>query len=188
MDKTSKEHPGKTIIAIILVIILLGLSLFVCSCGLKFFEPPSAEEVDQFVEKHKEEIESVNDYLLELGDLDASISHKDGSILVELEHQKIENETVRKAIRTLWRNGCIWITKYTSDNAITYTIWKRTYDEAEGGFVYAIDLTKLPDVQFRTELTPLSQAGWYYYLAEYNKWRAGEISEDPPLPDGVQER
>ena len=164
----------KTIILIITIILIL------VACGLRTLKAPSPEVVDIFISKHHKEIEIVNNYLLGLDGLDASISGINVSILVELKEQTIEDDCVIDAIKTLWRNGCVWITKYIDDNAITYVIWKRTYDEAEGGFVFAIDYDQKPKVQFQTEMVPLTDSGCYYYLAEYNKWRAGERFDNLP--------
>ena len=161
-----EESEMKKLIA---TVFLLALPIILLSCGMS---PPSAKDMESFVNENWNDISLVNEYLLGLGDRNAIISDDDGSILIALVDQSIEDDAVRGAIRALWKSGCIGITKYNEDNAITYTIWKRTFDEADCGIVYAIDHTLRPEVQFQTELVPLSGEGWYYYLAEYNKWRS----------------
>lgn len=147
---------------------LLTFPIILVSCGMS---PPSAEKMESFVAENWNDITLINDYLLELGDRNALISDDDGSILITLVDQSIEDNAVREAVLSLWRNGCKGISKRNEKNAITYTIWKRSIGQADCGFVYAIDHTLPPKAQFQTELVPLSEDGWYYYLADYEKWR-----------------
>ncbi len=155
---------------------ILVLTITLGACGLNVLNPPSVEKMDEFVTEHKQEIDMINTYLLELESENVHVISKEGSVLIdvgqlEIERQVIDNDAVREAVRFLWRSGCIGISKNTRSNAIVYKMWKRTYDEAVGGSVYAIDPSLSPEAQFQTELTPLSSEGWYYFLAEYNKWR-----------------
>ncbi len=32
----------------------------------------------------------------------------------------------------------------------------------------------MPEVQYATEFTPVSDDGWYYYVADYNEWRVNQ--------------
>ena len=158
----------------IIYVSILLLALLLESCGRYGFDPPREEEIESFVTEHFDEISIINNYLLELGNIDVSISNGKGSVYIGREEKKIEDTTTKDIVRWLWRNGCKKIYKDCKNNAVVYKMWKRTYDEADCGFVYAIDSGKLPEAEFQTELIPLSEEGWYYYLAEYNEWRIGK--------------
>ena len=169
----------KTILAVILIL-LLSLILQLCSCGWLIFETPNMEETDSFVSKNLKEILLINDYLLDFGNIDVVIKNKYGDMLIGWKKEEtVENDEVRDAIRSLWKKGCLEIYKDFKNNAIIYQIWRRTIGHVQGGFVYAIDTTMLPDIQFLTELRPLTRDGWYYYNAEYEKWRSGKRPGDP---------
>lgn len=149
-------------------IVIAILTLILVSCR---WNPPSPEDTESFIEDNWNEITLINEYLLGLEDRDAYISDDSGSVFIDLNWQIIENEKVKAAVQKLWKSGCTGISKYNENNAITYTIWRRTFGQVGCGFVYQIEETVLPDVQYETELVPLSRERWYYYLAEYEKWR-----------------
>ncbi len=153
---------------LITIIFLLALIIILVLCRMN---PPSAEDIESFVAENRNCIILINEYLLELEDRDAYISDDDGSILIALENQTIEDDAVREAIMCIWKKGCFSITKHNTNNAIVYTIWKRTIGHVDCGFVYAIDHSLPPKAVFQTELSPLSEEGWYYYLADYEGWR-----------------
>lgn len=152
--------------------VFLTLTLIPESC---LRQPPNVEEVESFMDKNWESIVLVNDYLLGLGDRDAIIDCEEGDILIDLVLQQIEDDAVREAIQSLRREGCTGISKTinTDDikNAIDYLIWIRTIGGVSCGFVYAIDHTRPPKLQYQTELIPLSREGWYYYIENYEEWR-----------------
>ena len=142
---------------------------------------PSVEDVESFVTENWNDISVINDYLLELGDRDAYISDNDGSILIELHDGKIEDDAVMQSVQSLWKKGCDSIYKNRERNSISYSLWHRTMGGVECGFEYAIDHTLFPEVQYQTEMNPLSEEGWYYYLSEYEKWRSEHGSKQPTV-------
>lgn len=153
--------------------ILVFLFVALCaSCSHLKSRPPSAETMDRFVIQNTKDLSNVVDYLLNYDANSVNISSSDGSALSDFERVVITDEPVLASVRTLWQNGCINITKDVERNEIIFMIWKRSMDEADCGIVFALNNEVQPEVQFQTELIPLSENGWYYYLAEYNKWRA----------------
>ena len=157
---------------LIVIFSLLALELLLLTFLVTYEKkPPSVEDVDSFVAENWSDISTVNDYLLDLGARDAYITRSNGSILIDLDRLKIEDDAVMKAVRSLWKNGCKGIDMHIERNAISYTIWTRLSSQAACGFEYAIDHSLIPEAQYQTELVPLSEDGWYYYLAEYEKWR-----------------
>ena len=160
---------------LIAVIVILVLSLIPSSC---FKSPPSAEDIEAFMKENRNDILLVNEYLLEIEGRHAIIWDNKGTILIDLCDQQIENDAVKKALRFLWQSRCYRIVKYDEDNAIAYHIWSRTMGGVSCGFVYAIDHTRSPKVQYLTKLIPLSEDGWYYYLADYEEWRVLKHDKD----------
>ena len=160
---------------LIAMIVILVLTLIPESCLRR---PLSANDVESFMSKNWDDIVLINDYLLEVGGRDALVWDSDGTILIDLADQRIEEVEIKKAIQVLWSDGCFRISKQDDDNAIIYSIWKRYIGDIDCGFVYAIDHTRSPKVQYLTKLIPLSEEGWYYYLAEYEKWRVLNRDKD----------
>jgi hypothetical protein len=39
------------------------------------------------------------------------------------------------------------------------------------GVACAINDQDLPDIQYVTELLPMENEGWYYYVSDFNQWR-----------------
>ena len=39
------------------------------------------------------------------------------------------------------------------------------------GIACSINALEMPEIEYMTELVPLSTEGWYYYVDDYNKWR-----------------
>ena len=144
------------------VIIVLVLTLIPESC---LRQPPNVEEVESFMNKNWESIVLVNNYLLKLGNKNyiALFNHS-----LQIEDKE---EDVIIAIRSLERGGCYAVSKSVEDNSIHYEMWRRTIGEVDCGFVYAIDHTRPPEIQYQTKLVPLSIEGWYYYVASYVEWR-----------------
>ncbi len=151
---------------LIAVFVILVLTLIPESCLRR---PLSVEDVESFVKENWNDIVLVNDYLLKQERV--ILLDDDGSIFIDFVDQRIDDDTVMEAIRSLWREGCVRITKFNEDNAIQYKIWRRDPDGVNCGFVYAIDHTQLPEVQYQIEITPLTIEGWYYYLEDFEKWR-----------------
>ena len=149
---------------LIAVIIVLALSLVPLSCAKKL---PSAEDAESYIKKNWKDIALVNDYLLKLGNKDYIALIKRIKYIENWE----KNENVYRAILSLESEGCYIISKRIEDNAIYYGIWKSVLGKASCGFLYAIDHTRPPKLQYQTELIPLSREGWYYYIENYEEWR-----------------
>ena len=162
---------------LMMMVCLAAMVFLIGSCGAR--KPPAAEEIDSFVTEHREEIRTVNDYMLSLESDTAIIDSRNGPVLLltgsyyyDREERTIEDDALREALRVLWKNGCRSIYKEKKyNNLIQYEMWSRAIGQAWCGFVYAIDTERLPKVQYQTELTPLSEEGWYYFFCDYEEWR-----------------
>ena len=134
-------------------------------------DPPKTSDVEAFYQIHKKELKILTDYLTEQNYVSVYIDSSDGGAWAEFNTIKIEDNDVIKSIESILRDGCKQIYMSTDRNSIEFLLWTRTRDEAAGGLLYALDPKKEPEVQFQTELVPLNEERWFYYLAEYNKWR-----------------
>lgn len=162
-----------------LVIILLLLGII---CGLlagceEIYTPPSAEELEQCLLENYADIQTVISFALRSEYETIYISDTTGLMCVD-DYDRfidvpIEDKTVFAAVkRLLGNNTYSYIAIDKDDNRVKLKQWSRVYDEASCGIVFSINGIDKPEVDYCTYMTPLSEDGWYYYLCEYNKWRA----------------
>lgn len=162
MHKTKRS--GKILVTLILVVVHCA------SCSSAIL-PPNSSNVESFFRNHEKELQILTKYIAEQDCETFYIFQTDGTATADLKHIKIKNDAVLQSIESIISDGCIDIYKDTTKNSIQFILWKRTRDEADCGLLYALTSEKAPKAEFQTEIAPLSEDGWYYYLAEYNKWR-----------------
>lgn len=138
-------------------------------CQLKQDLPDAASIQDKF-DRNEENITLVTEYLLALSYPDAWIHEPNRTFFSEFEWHTIEDEKVCEAIETLWKNGISNIYKETDDNSVSFVMWS-SFQEIDCGVAFSMDGINSPSVQFMTQVEPLTQSGWYYYVADYNQWR-----------------
>lgn len=142
---------------------------------------PGPEEIYEYMQKNRDDITVVLSYLLEQDCNSFLVRDKKGQALMDLKKVQIKDCDVVNSIQALWQSGCSEICKRTDWNCIQFTIWTRSIGEIDCGFLYALCLDELPEVQYQTELIPLQETGWYYYKVEYNKWHTVHQSMDTDL-------
>ena len=94
----------------------------------------------------------------------------DGKISIAGERAKIDNNEAIKAISTLRKCGYNYISK--RKEVIYFTRVSRF--ENDRGMAYTIN-GSVPDntsIQFLINTEPLPEPNWYYYEADYEKWRS----------------
>ena len=147
-------------------VLFLCFSLVACSSNT----PPKQEDVQRHLWDNWSEIQTIVDFMVDSGYEDVYIMDASGEVTADLEKITITDETVLDAISALISEGNYYsIAK--SGNTIKLLQWRGIRDIG-CGLAYSINGTDLPDVQFCTTLTPLIEPGWYYYVADYNKWRS----------------
>lgn len=122
------------------------------------FSTVNQNTIENDLQKYKEDIITINNYLIDLSDKQVYISSENSVYL--------KNEQVAKSFVSLKQKGYKVITK--NNNAISYLKWSKL-DEGRG-LVYSIDGEK-PQLQFLTEIEALSEDKWYYYEEDFNEWR-----------------
>lgn len=153
------------------IILLLCLNLTGCRQSA-----PTAESVEEKFFENYDDIQMVVDFMLNTGYGDVYIDSADGTMFADLETMTISDETVNNSVERLIRGQPGSEGQYYGFYKISHTIeilqWK--YMEVGCGIAYTTSETLLPKIQYCTELVPLAEAGWYYYVADYNEWRVGK--------------
>lgn len=161
MKHTAAYRLCSFLLAVILCIPLSG-------CGNNI--PPKREAVESHFWDNWSEIQTVVDYMVDSGYEDFYIMDASGEATADLEKITITDESVLDAISALISDGNYYsISK--SGNTIHFVQWWGIKD-INCGVAYSINHTDPPEVQFCTTLDPLIEPGWYYYVADYNKWRS----------------
>ncbi len=157
----------------ILWFMILLLFAIVCS-GCSFSNYKSTfefEAAESFFEEHETDLQILADYLKNQEYKTIYINKSNGTALADLESINIEDESVIFSIEHIMQDGCKSISKNTDRNCVQFILWSRNRDEADGGLLFSLNGREAPKAQFQTEQMLINQDGWYYYLAEYNKWR-----------------
>lgn len=170
MDKDIKKIRRNAIISavfgIVFVIGLFGIPL------LLLFPPrvpPNIVSAERFYEKNKADIQIVTDFLIAEGYEWISIWEADGMMKADFQEMEIPNAEVAKAIKQLF-SARSDMRIYKHENTIQLRFW--WHPQEIGSYIaYSINRTDLPDIQFATEITPMSADGWYYAISDYNLWR-----------------
>ena len=134
--------------------------------------PPGKEKMERRLADSYEDFKLVTEYLLSLPCEDAYIyEDRPGEFLGDLTWYTIEDSQVKDAVQRLLKNGTQEIAKDKERNAVQFTMWT-SFHEIDCGILYAIEESRIPTAQFMTQLEPMEQASWYYYVADYNLWRS----------------
>ena len=157
---------------VVVILIFVMVSLF-CSCN-EFSDPPTVDDIEGFFTENEGYIQTVADYLLHIEYDYAYLYREDGGsrFLSNREYHEIEDVKTRESIKELFNKGCLFIGKEEELNSLHFRIWSKTNGNIDCGLSHDIKYEDEPKVQFQTELVPLNKDGWYYYLAEYEKWRS----------------
>lgn len=174
MSGRSVNKVKKTLI-IALILLTVLLIILVSSCH-GYNTPPSVSYVkNKFILNHNE-INVIVEYMINAGYEDIYISSADGFMIADLMKIQICDESFLAAVKKLIQdNAYIHISK--NGNTISFLQWRGIKDIG-CGVAYSINGINAPDIQFMTELVPIFDAGWFYYVSDYNKWRSeqSEIS------------
>lgn len=90
-------------------------------------------------------------------------------MLADLEHIPIENRAVFAAVNTIIDKG---LYRNINKNGDTISLLQWTGLRDIGcGIACTINGENTPEIEFVTQLVPMSDNGWYYYVSDYNVWR-----------------
>jgi len=146
----------KYIVLTIFSIAILPISLWLVAFNI---DTAGKDNAEKYFNKDKEDIILITDYLVNSSS--KSISIYDTDIIT------IKDEEVKEAFYRLFEKKYYAINK--NNNTIEFMIWSRGMD-FRSGIAYSINEEE-PTIEYLTNLVPLSEAGWYFYEADYNEWR-----------------
>lgn len=164
---TMKKH----YVIAFLVIAVISLALLIAKFP-SITTPPSVNTVQQCFDENRQDILLVVSFMKDLGFEDVYITDASKKALADFTTIKISDNEVGDAIqRLLGSNTYVQISKM--DETISFLQWAGSSDIG-CGIVYSQDIDESIDREFITELAPLSDECWFYYVSDYNAWRTGK--------------
>lgn len=154
-----KRHMSLGVFAVCIIVIIMLL--------LRGHTIPDETSVRQQLEENRSDIDIITDYLINSGYTNVYIQNASGMIVADLENVYIIDSAVFDAINRVLEN-------YIMINKVGNTIYLLQWRSAQDigcGVAYTINGIAKPNVEFATELLPISDDGWFYYVSDYNRWR-----------------
>lgn len=130
--------------------------------------PPSLSKVESYFERDKEELYLITNYLIKFGTSDLYTYEDCKTALMDLEKVEISDEKVVAALRRLREKGYTAIDK--NGNTIEFRLWEGIRD-LSCGIAYLIEGDEIA-IQYVTEIEPLPEDEWYYYVTDYEEARS----------------
>lgn len=151
-------------VALVLFLMTLVSILPACAGSDSLLDMGRAQ---QTLQDNRNDINTVTEFLSELDYCNVYVRDDGEHMQADLVDIYIDNAKVSEATKRL-------LETYVSINKIGNTIYLL---QAKGpdigyGIAYSINGTDTPEVQFMTELTPLTEDGWFFYVSDYNTWRS----------------
>ena len=134
--------------------------------------PPSVTTVQQCFDENREDILLIVSFMKNSGFEDVYITDSSGQAFADFTTLKISDNGVCNAICRLLETD-IYMHISKMDRTFTFLQWTGLSDIG-CGIVYSQDIEESIDREFITELVPLSDECWFYYVSDYNAWRNGE--------------
>ena len=156
---------SKTKVCFIIIIMAFCISFTCCDNNT----PPDVDSVQEHFLNNYSDIQVIVEYMVSSPYENVYIMDANGTMQADLTWMEIADEEVMAAVNNLLKNG-EYIQIIKIGNTISLLQWCGTRD-IECGIAYSINRTDAPDVQFMTTVVPITEDGWYYYIADYNKWR-----------------
>ena len=112
-----------------------------------------AEQLNQFVQKHPDTCLVIIDTLQRIRESADNYSYANDY----------------EAAKQLHENGCHEIYFDIGTNRIEFVLGGAL--EVGWGIALSLDGKNPPEVNYMTECVPMQEAGWFYYVSDFNKWR-----------------
>ena len=170
MDEDIKKIKRNAVISAIFGILFV-IFLFATPLLLLFPPrvPPDLATAESFFEKNKADIQTVTEFLSTEEFEWISMWEADGTMKADFQEMEIPDAEVANAVKRLF-SARSDMRIYKSNNTIELLFWTHP-QEISSTIAYSINRTDLPDVQYATEIKPMSAAGWYYVIEDYHIWR-----------------
>lgn len=125
---------------------------------------PSIGSVEESIGKYQEDIQCVVDFLIEEKYESILIRDSGGMMQADLQWMEIHEDNILDAVNRLFalRDN---MKIYKNGNTIKLLWWTHPQN-ISSSIAYSVNGTDLPDVQYATEIIPMSDDGWYYVIAD----------------------
>ena len=151
---------------IVFVLVVSICMLFVACSEIGDSSINSAEKV---LEKYSDLLKPITNWLCESEYNYVILEHESTRMFADSSYYQIPEE-IKPMVEELFHDGiCYRIIKDRADNVIVFKIW-REYPQRDSGIYFAINKSKPTDIDYLTDSSPLSEAGWYYYVVDFIKW------------------
>lgn len=161
----------KSYIATFLVLAAMSLTFLITKIP-SITTPPSVNTVQHCFDENREDILLIVSFMKNSGFEDVYITDSSGQAFADFTTLNIPDNEVCNAIRRLLETD-IYVHISKMDQTISFLQWTGLSDVG-CGIVYTQDINESIDREFITELVPLSDECWFYYVSDYNAWRNGE--------------
>ena len=177
-----------------ILIAVLCIPLSVCAfsgCGLFGKRPPGEDKMKAVFDENEAAFRASAKYLLSFEDKFSNLENvyitkpdeitvytrRPGTVYLDKQTVKPEGDDAEH-ISALFKASCKSIgmsgsanINSNSPNSIYYRMWTATAKDIDCGIAISKDEGGTPKTEFMTELSPISDDGWYYYVSDYEEWR-----------------
>ena len=154
------------IVTIVLIFFFFVMKLFSANT------PPDKYAVQNSFDENKDDFLLITSFLQNSRFDDIYISDSGGQVIADLTSLHISNDEVCNAILRLFESGtCMRINKM--DTTISFLQWVGLHDSG-CGIIYSENIGESIEREWLTEVIPLEEENWFYYISDYNAWRRGE--------------
>ena len=151
---------------IVFVLIVSICMLFVACSEIGDSSINSAEKV---LGNYSNLLKPITNWLCESEYNYVILEHESTRMFADSSYYQIPEE-IKPMVEELFHDEiCIDIYKDGGGNVIIFEIW-RDYAQCYSGIYFAIDKSKPTNIEYLTDSSPLSEAGWYYYVVDFIKW------------------
>ncbi|MBR5858617.1 MAG: hypothetical protein IKZ05_01715 [Clostridia bacterium] len=163
-------------------VLLLILSVLLCSCGSHIFDSgsASAKSAQSFLDGKADELETLYAYFVSLNCYSMTVYLDEYKAIVlkttngynlQREDVEITDKTLKRAIRRLYYSG--GESFFAKGNGFHIVLWTSLADFG-AGIVYnesGSELVARMQLDFPTKIEKLDADGYFYYEEDYNKYR-----------------
>lgn len=150
-------------------LLVFGFVLVGCHYGI----PPSIETVQTHFDDNFEDVRNVVSFLQDAEYKNIYITEPNGTMNADLNIVSISDPIIIDTVnRLLGGNHYYSISK--RGDTICFLQWKGFIRDIGCGIAYTTVGIDLPEIEYCTQLLPLSNTGWFYYVSDYELWRRSQ--------------
>ena len=153
-----------------IIILFLCVFLFFATCETDLNTPLSKQVVEAIFDEYHDSLCVVAEFVENSDYEHLSIDKPNGTIFADFETVILEDAAVADAVACLFEDKIVKKI-YMYEDTVVFLIWTGVAD-ITCGLAFQLNPDIPIYVQFLTELKPLSQEKWYYYVEDYELWRA----------------